>query len=150
MKWPTSVAASTGQVLVSDTAGNLSWSTASSGAATSYSGILPVTNGGTNSSAALNNNRIMVSSAGALVEAAPLTNGQLLIGSTGSVPVAAAITGGTGISVLNAAGNITISATASAGTAAGDLSGCLPEPDGRENPGDRGCLNRTVYKRTSA
>ena len=36
------------------------------------------------------------------------TNGQLLIGSTGSTPVAAALTQGTGITVTNAAGSITI------------------------------------------
>jgi hypothetical protein len=44
----------------------------------------------------------------------PLTNGQLLIGSTGADPVAAAITAGSGISVTNAAGSITISATGNA------------------------------------
>jgi hypothetical protein len=69
---------------------------------------LPVSKGGTNSSTALNDNRIMVSSSGAIVEAAALTNGQLLIGSTGAAPVAATIAAGTGISVTNGAGTITI------------------------------------------
>jgi hypothetical protein len=41
-----------------------------------------------------------------------LTNGQLLIGSTGNDPVAASISGGSGINVVNAAGSITISTTA--------------------------------------
>lgn len=41
----------------------------------------------------------------------PLTNGQLLIGSTGLDPVAATITAGTGISIVNAAGSITINST---------------------------------------
>ena len=77
------------------------------------SGILPITNGGTNSSTALNNNRIMVSSGGAIVEATALTNGQLLIGSTGAAPVAAAITAGTGITVTNGAGSITVAANSS-------------------------------------
>lgn len=40
-----------------------------------------------------------------------LTNGQLLIGSTGADPVAATLTAGTGISVSNAAGSISISST---------------------------------------
>lgn len=43
------------------------------------------------------------------------TNGQLLIGSTGTRPVAATLTGGTGISVVNGAGSITLSATGAEG-----------------------------------
>jgi pectin methylesterase-like acyl-CoA thioesterase len=81
------------------------------GLTTHVSGVLPVANGGTNSSTALNNNRIIVSSGGAIVEAAALTNGQLLIGSTGAAPVAATITPGTGIGIVNGAGSITISNT---------------------------------------
>lgn len=45
-------------------------------------------------------------------EVGPLTNGQLVVGSTGATPLAAAITAGTGISVVNGAGTITISASA--------------------------------------
>ena len=84
------------------------WAVIASGTATSYSGVLPIANGGTNSSAALTNNKIMVSSGGAIVESAALTNGQLLIGSTGAAPVAAAITAGSGITVTNGAGSITV------------------------------------------
>lgn len=39
------------------------------------------------------------------------TNGQLLIGSTGANPVAAALTAGTGISITNGAGSITVANT---------------------------------------
>lgn len=39
------------------------------------------------------------------------TNGQIIIGSTGAFPVAATLTAGTNISIVNAAGSITISAT---------------------------------------
>lgn len=46
----------------------------------------------------------------------PLTNGQLVIGSTASAPVAATLTAGSGVSIANAAGSITISATGSGGT----------------------------------
>jgi hypothetical protein len=81
------------------------------GLTTHISGILPVANGGTNSSAALNNSRIMVSSGGAIVEAAALTNGQLLIGSTGAAPVAATLTAGSNITVTNGAGSISIATT---------------------------------------
>ncbi|MFM6928156.1 MAG: beta strand repeat-containing protein, partial [Bdellovibrio sp.] len=110
LRLPTSVAGSNGQVLTSDTAGNLTWTTPST-TATAYSGILPVANGGTNSSTALNNNRIMVSSGGAIVESAALTNGQILIGSTGAAPAAATLTAGAGVSITNSAGGITIAAT---------------------------------------
>ena len=43
----------------------------------------------------------------------PLSNGQLVIGSTGAAPVAAVLTAGAGTSIVNGAGSITISSTAS-------------------------------------
>jgi hypothetical protein len=45
-----------------------------------------------------------------------LTNGQLLIGSTGVDPVGAALTAGTGISITNGAGSITITNTETSST----------------------------------
>ena len=77
------------------------------------SGILPIANGGTNSSTALTGKQLMVSNSGgtAIVEAGIMTNGQLLIGSTGAQPVIATLTAGTnaGVSIVNAAGSITLS-----------------------------------------
>lgn len=73
-------------------------------------GVLPIAQGGTNSSTALNNGRIMISAGDAIVEAAALTDGQLLIGSSAGAPVAATLTAGTGISIVNGANSITISA----------------------------------------
>lgn len=110
LKLPTDIASVNGQVLSSDTSGNLSWVTPST-TATSYSGVLPIANGGTNSAVALNNNRLMISNAGAIVEAPALTNGQLLIGSTGAAPTAATLASGTGINITNGAGTITIATT---------------------------------------
>jgi hypothetical protein len=57
-------------------------------------------------------NSFLYSGAGGLVTstAAP-TNGQILIGSTGSAPVAATLTAGTGVSITNGAGSITINNT---------------------------------------
>jgi hypothetical protein len=95
-------------VVKSDVDGNLSSSSVSLTA--DVSEILPVANGGTNSSTALNNNRIMVSSGGAIVEADALTDGQLLIGSTGAAPVAATISGTADqVVVTNGAGSVTLS-----------------------------------------
>lgn len=99
---------SANQVLLTDGSGVTSWSSVTPA---SFTGVLPVANGGTNSAVALNNNRIMVSSAGAITEAAALTNGQLLVGNTGNAPTAANLTAGTGISITNGAGSISIAAT---------------------------------------
>jgi hypothetical protein len=49
--------------------------------------------------------------AGLVTTTSAPTNGQILIGSTGAVPVAAAISPGTGISVTNGAGSITVANT---------------------------------------
>ncbi len=48
----------------------------------------------------------------AVVATAEMSDGQLLIGSTGNNPVTTAITAGTGITITNAPGAITLSATA--------------------------------------
>ena len=87
---------------------DVSWGSVSLGS--DISGVLPIANGGTNSSSALNNDRIMVSSGGAIVEAGALSDGELLIGSTGAAPVAAAISGTANqVTVVNGAGSITLS-----------------------------------------
>jgi hypothetical protein len=78
------------------------------------SGTLPVARGGTNSATALSNNRIMMSSSGSIVEAGAMVDGQLLIGFTGSAPSRATLTAGSGISITNGAGSITISASGAA------------------------------------
>lgn len=63
---------------------------------TSYSGTLPVSQGGTGQTT--------------------YTNGQLLIGnSTGNTLTKATLTAGTGVSITNGAGSITIAATATGG-----------------------------------
>lgn len=59
---------------------------------TKVTGILPVANGGTNSSAALNNNRVMQSSGGAVVEAAAITAARALKSDANGIPVASTAT----------------------------------------------------------
>lgn len=55
-------------------------------------GILPIANGGTNSSASLNNNRLMVSSSSAIVEAAAITASRALISDSNGIPTHSSVT----------------------------------------------------------
>ncbi|MDQ0564130.1 hypothetical protein QO004_005948 [Rhizobium mesoamericanum] len=58
----------------------------------------------------------------------PLENGELIIGSTGNAPVAQTITAGSGITITNAPGSITISASSSQSIGSGGLySGLMSE-----------------------
>lgn len=92
------------------------------GIARDSAGVLRVSNGfggsgnllaSTFKASSLTANRILVSgTAGLIANAAALTNGQLLIGSTAAAPVAANLTAGTGISIVNGAGSISITASA--------------------------------------
>lgn len=59
---------------------------------TEVSGVLPVANGGTNSSASLNNNRVMQSSGGAIVEAAAITANRALISDANGIPTQSTVT----------------------------------------------------------
>ena len=54
--------------------------------------------------------------AGLMGGVGPLTNGQLVIGSTGNAPQAQTLTAGSGISITNGAGNVTIAATGVGGS----------------------------------
>ncbi|CAB4125128.1 hypothetical protein UFOVP53_65 [uncultured Caudovirales phage] len=69
-------AAATG--LHNDGSGNLSWSQTSLSAG--VTGVLPIANGGTNSSTALSNNRIMISSGSAIVEHSAMVANQIYFG----------------------------------------------------------------------
>lgn len=60
--------------------------------ASEVTGVLPIANGGTNSSTALNNNRVVVSSGSAIVEAAAITVNRALASSASGLPVASATT----------------------------------------------------------
>ncbi len=74
------------------------------------SGTLGVANGGTGATTLDDGGILLGSGTGALTATAQPTNGQLLIGSTGADPVLATLTGGTGITVSNSAGGISIAA----------------------------------------
>lgn len=59
---------------------------------------------------------LVTSSAGVPAFSSSMTNGQLIIGSTGATPTAAALIQGSGVTITNGAGSITISATGTGGT----------------------------------
>lgn len=99
-----------------------------------WSGQLSLARGGTNASLVASNGGIVYSTAtelailtstasatlltnasGIPVFSSAMTNGQVIIGSTGATPTAATLTAGANISIVNAAGSITISATGLAG-----------------------------------
>lgn len=63
--------------------------------------------------AAANSSVLVTSSSGVPSMSGAMTNGQLIIGSTGATPTAATLTAGTGITISNAAGSITISGAGS-------------------------------------
>lgn len=63
----------------------------------------------TSGSSALSANRfVYAGTSGVLTAASAATNGQILIGSTGAAPALAALTAGTGMTVTNGAGTITL------------------------------------------
>lgn len=102
----------TAGVMVNSQTGSIFGRTITAGA----SGNITVTNGSgvagnpTIDLTTLTAHGILVGEGASAINPIVLTNGQVLIGSTGADPVAATLTGGTGISITNAAGAITINA----------------------------------------
>lgn len=85
-----------------------------------------VADGGTGLST-ITDHGIMVGQGAASPTTKVLTDGQVLIGSTGIDPVAATLTQGTGISITNAAGSVTVATTASVPTTfASDSGNAVP------------------------
>lgn len=73
-------------------------------------GILPISNGGTNSNNNLSNQRVILSSNGKYIESDALSDGQLLIGVSASLPVVASISGTANqVLVANGPGSIVLS-----------------------------------------
>jgi len=58
----------------------------------------------------LTNHAVLIGGASNAITSTLLTNGQILIGSTGVDPVATTLTAGTGVSITNGAGSITLNA----------------------------------------
>jgi hypothetical protein len=73
-------------------------------------GTLIVANGGTGATTLTDGGVLLGSGTGAITALGQATNGQLVIGSTGADPVLATLTDGTGITITEGAGTITIAA----------------------------------------
>ena len=91
------------------------WSTATYPATTTINQLLYSSANNTIGGLATVNGAVMVTTNGGVPGfSSTMTNGQLIIGSTGATPVAANLTAGSGVTITNSAGGITIS-TAGAG-----------------------------------
>ncbi len=80
------------------------------------SGLVRYDGAGTFSGVTTTNHAVLLGAASNGITNLALTNGQLAIGSTGADPSAATLTAGTGVSITNGAGSITINAVGGAMT----------------------------------
>ena len=107
--------ATASQVLLSGASTAPVWSTATYPAATVINQLLYSSANNTMAGLATANSAVLVTtSTGVPGYSSTITNGQVIIGSTGATPTAATITAGTGVSVTNGAGSITIATVGSA------------------------------------
>jgi hypothetical protein len=87
------------------------------GLATSdVTGTLPIANGGTGTTSLTSNGILLGNGTNAITATSALTNGQLLIGSTNNSPSPATLTAGTGVSITNGSGTISIATSQDVGT----------------------------------
>jgi len=75
-------------------------------------GTLPVLRGGTGATSFTANGVLIGNASNAISATAELADGELLIGSAGNAPVPATLTAGTGITVTNGSGSITVANSA--------------------------------------
>jgi hypothetical protein len=108
LRLPTAVASSAGQVLTSDTSGNLSWTSPTAGTVTSVTGTAPITISGT--------------------AAAPVVNVSAATTSASGVVTLASSGGTTASTVVQATDSRLSDSRAPNGSASGDLSGTYPSP----------------------
>jgi hypothetical protein len=97
------------QMLQSGASTTPAWSTATWPATTTVNRLLFSSATNTVGEVTTANSAVLVtSSAGVPTYSSTMTNGQVIIGSTGATPVAASLTAGSGISITNGAGTITV------------------------------------------
>ena len=93
------------------TGGTTGLTFAGAGTTETLGGTLVVSNGGTGRATLTNHSLLVGAGTSAITQLGVASNGQLPIGSAGADPVLATLTAGTGISITNGAGSITITST---------------------------------------
>ena len=107
-----SAGAGTNPAFIAPTAGTgLSVTTNATTLQYALSTPVTVSNGGTGAGTFTAHSLILGEGTSAMTALGAATNGQIPIGSTGADPVLATLTAGTGVSITNAAGSVTIAAT---------------------------------------
>ena len=102
----------TGAILQNNSGADPSYSTATYPSTTTINQILY--SSATNTVAGLattNSSSLVTSASGVPTWLGPMTNGQMIIGSTGAIPVSTTLTAGSGITITNGAGSITIASS---------------------------------------
>jgi hypothetical protein len=105
------LATSTGTLLRAD---GTNWAASTSTFADTYAASTLLYANGANTVAGLataNSAALVTNATGVPIWSSTMTDGQIIIGSTGATPAAATLTAGSGISITNAAGSVTIGAT---------------------------------------
>lgn len=106
--------ATAGQLLQSGSSSAPNWTTTTYPSTNAINTIMYASSSNVlGSISAANSSVLITSSTGVPSMSGALANGQLIIGSTGATPVVANLTAGSGISISNTAGGITISGTGS-------------------------------------
>jgi hypothetical protein len=106
--------ATAGQMLQSGASTTPAWSTTTYPATNAINTLLYASSANVMSALATANSAVLVTnSTGVPALSGTMTNGQVIIGSTSATPTAATLTAGSGISITNGAGSITIASTTS-------------------------------------
>jgi hypothetical protein len=106
--------ATAGQMLQSGATAAPTWSTSTYPATNAINTLLYASSANVMAALATANSAVLTTtSAGVPTWSGTMTNGQVIIGSTGATPTAATLTAGSGISITNAAGSITIASSTS-------------------------------------
>lgn len=104
--------ATAGQILRSGSSSTPSWSTTTYPATNAINTIMYASSANVLGVISAANSAVLISNAsGVPAMSASLTNGQIIVGSTGGAPAAATLTAGDGITVTNAANEITLAMT---------------------------------------
>jgi len=106
--------ATAGQMLQSGATAAPTWSTSTYPATNAINTLLYASSANVMAALATANSSVLVTnSTGVPAWSGAMTNGQVIIGSTGATPTAATLTAGSGVTITNAAGSITIASSTS-------------------------------------